>query len=122
VEAATIAMNAQTAQQALRIVSPAPGTTIVVTGASGAVGGFAVQLAAAAGAHVIAVASTGDEEWVASLGAKEVLGRRSNEEVAAAVRLDEVEELVRRVCPAVQPASGLAALARSESASSPICR
>ncbi len=75
VEAATIAMNAQTAQQALAIAAPKKGDTLLVTGASGAVGGFAVQLAAADGVHVIAVASAGDEEYVRDLGAAEILGR-----------------------------------------------
>ncbi len=49
--------------------------TVLITGAIGGVGGFAVQLAAAAGHHVIAVASRGDEERVRGLGAAEVLGR-----------------------------------------------
>jgi NADPH2:quinone reductase len=74
-EAATLAMNALTAQQALAIASPKPGQTLLVTGASGAVGGFAVQLAAADGVHVIAVASNGDEDYVRGLGAAEVIGR-----------------------------------------------
>jgi NADPH:quinone reductase len=75
VEASTIAMNAQTAQQALAIAAPKKGQTLLVTGASGAVGGFAVQLAAAEGVHVIAVASKGDEDYVRDLGATEVIGR-----------------------------------------------
>jgi NADPH:quinone reductase len=83
IEAVTIAMNAQTALQALRIAAPTSGQTLLVTGASGAVGGFAVQLAAADGVHVIAVASRGDEEFVSSLGAKEVIGR---DDLIAAVR------------------------------------
>jgi len=85
-QAATIAMNGQTSVQALGFLGLQPGQTLLVTGASGTVGGLAVQLAAAAGAHVIAVASSGDEEWVRSLGAKEVLGRLANAEVARAVR------------------------------------
>lgn len=86
--AAALPLNALTAAQALDLVGVAPGQVLLVTGASGAVGGAAVQLAAAAGAHVVAVASTGDEEWVASLGAKEVIGRSGAEElVQAAHRL-----------------------------------
>ncbi len=75
VEAATIPLNALTAVQGLELLAAPDGATVLVTGASGAVGGFAVQLAAQAGHHVIAVASDGDEAWVSSLGAAEVLPR-----------------------------------------------
>ncbi|WP_086829948.1 NADP-dependent oxidoreductase [Allokutzneria sp. NRRL B-24872] len=74
-EAATIPLNALTASQALGLLKVHSGQSLLVTGASGAVGGYAVQLAARAGAHVIAVASAGDEDHVAGLGAKEVIGR-----------------------------------------------
>jgi NADPH2:quinone reductase len=81
--AATLAMNAQTARQGLDLLELKPGQTLLVTGASGAVGGFAVQLAAADGINVVAVASAGDEDWVGSLGAAQVIGRDG---IAAAVR------------------------------------
>ena len=83
VEAATVAMNGQTAQQGLRILELRAGQTLLVTGASGAVGGFAVQLAAADGVEVIAVGSEGDDEFVGSLGAKAIIGR---DNVVATVR------------------------------------
>jgi NADPH:quinone reductase len=91
VEAATLAMNAQTAQQALAIAAPAKGSTLLVTGASGAVGGFAVQLAAADGVRVIAVASAGDEDYVRSLGASEVIGRDKLVEAVRALYPDGVD-------------------------------
>jgi NADPH:quinone reductase-like Zn-dependent oxidoreductase len=75
VTGATVPLNALTAHQALELIGAPPGATLLVTGASGAVGGFAVQLASAAGLRVLAVASDGDEEWVAGLGASEVLPR-----------------------------------------------
>ncbi|MGD9529462.1 NADP-dependent oxidoreductase [Pseudonocardia sp.] len=71
--AATVPLAGLTARQALATLPE--GGSLLVTGASGAVGGFAVQLAAQAGAEVYAVASAGDEEWVAGLGAAHVLGR-----------------------------------------------
>jgi NADPH:quinone reductase-like Zn-dependent oxidoreductase len=76
--AATLPLNALTAQQGLELLAVEPGSTLLVTGASGAVGGFATQLAAAAGLRVLAVASEGDEEWVDRLGAKEVLPRSTD--------------------------------------------
>ncbi|WP_432484780.1 NADP-dependent oxidoreductase [Kineococcus esterisolvens] len=75
VEAATIPLNALTAAQLLDLLAPPPGADVLVTGASGAVGGYAVQLAAQAGHRVTAVAGTGDGEWVRGLGAAVVLGR-----------------------------------------------
>jgi NADPH2:quinone reductase len=85
--AATLPLNGSTARQALDLLHVRPGQTVLVTGASGGVGGFAVQLAAAAGAHVVAVASTGDEDFVAGLGAKLVLPRaESADALVQAVR------------------------------------
>ncbi|ROT33997.1 NADP-dependent oxidoreductase [Micromonospora sp. HM5-17] len=76
--AATVALNASTARQALELIAAEPGTPLLVTGASGGVGGFAVQLAAQAGLRVIAGAGRDDEEWVRGLGAAEVLPRTAD--------------------------------------------
>lgn len=84
VEAATLPLNGLTARQALDLAGPRPGQRLLVTGASGGVGGFAVQLAAARGASVVAVASYGDEERVRSFGATEVLPR--GDDLVGAVR------------------------------------
>ena len=86
VEAATVPLNGLTARQALDLVAPRPGQRLLVTGASGGVGGFAVQLAAARGASVVAVASYGDEDRVRGLGATDVLPR-GDDPVAAVRRL-----------------------------------
>lgn len=85
VVAATLPLNALTALQAVDLLGVGAGGIVLVSGASGAVGGFAVQFAASRGVRVIAVASAGDEEHVASLGASPVLTRA------------EPEELVRQV-------------------------
>ncbi|MFF3333417.1 NADP-dependent oxidoreductase [Streptomyces sp. NPDC002888] len=69
VHAATLPLNALTAVQALDLLELAPGASLLVTGAAGAVGGFAVQLAAHRGIPVTALAREGDEELVRSLGA-----------------------------------------------------
>jgi NADPH:quinone reductase-like Zn-dependent oxidoreductase len=48
------------------------GETVLVTAASGGVGSAAVQIAAAAGARVVAVASAANHDYVRGLGAREV--------------------------------------------------
>jgi NADPH:quinone reductase len=74
-EAATLPLNALTSRQSLDLLGLAAGDALLVTGASGGVGGFAVQMAVADGLEVIAMAGRDDEDWVESLGASEVLPR-----------------------------------------------
>jgi NADPH:quinone reductase len=74
-EAATLPMNGLTTRQALDVLDLAPGQTLAVTGAAGAVGGYAVQLGKAEGLRVIADASEQDEELVKKLGADVVVPR-----------------------------------------------
>jgi NADPH:quinone reductase-like Zn-dependent oxidoreductase len=70
VEAAAVPMGALTAWQALVDVAKLqPGQTILIHGGSGGVGGFAVQIAKARGARVIATASTANQELLKQLGA-----------------------------------------------------
>jgi NADPH:quinone reductase-like Zn-dependent oxidoreductase len=76
--AATLPLNALTARQALDLIAAPAGSTLLVTGASGAVGGFATQLAARDGVRVLAQASHDDADWVGSLGASEVLPRATD--------------------------------------------
>ncbi|MFI8536775.1 NADP-dependent oxidoreductase [Streptomyces aquilus] len=71
VEAATLPLNGLTAAQALDLLALSEGSSLLVTGAAGAVGGFAVQLAAQRGVVVTGLARAGDEELVRSLGAAE---------------------------------------------------
>jgi NADPH:quinone reductase-like Zn-dependent oxidoreductase len=70
VEAATLPLNVLTAAQGLDLLDLAEGQTVLVTGAAGAVGGFAVELAAARGLRVVAAAGDGDEELVRGFGAE----------------------------------------------------
>ena len=72
--AAALPVAGVTALQALRALGPVVGRRVLITGASGGVGRFAVQLAARAGAHVIAaVGSATRGEGLAELGAAEVV-------------------------------------------------
>jgi NADPH:quinone reductase len=74
-EAATLPMNGLTTRQALDALNLAPGQTLAVTGAAGAVGGYAVQLGKADGLRVIADAAAQDERLVSELGADVVVPR-----------------------------------------------
>ncbi|NGO85795.1 NADP-dependent oxidoreductase [Streptomyces sp. 196(2019)] len=74
-EAATLLMNAATARLALDRLAVPGGGVIAVTGAAGAVGGFAVELAGADGLTVVADASARDRDLVLGLGADRVVER-----------------------------------------------
>jgi NADPH:quinone reductase-like Zn-dependent oxidoreductase len=74
VEAAAVPMGALTAWQALVDVAKLqPGQTILIHGGSGGVGSFAVQIARARGARVIATASTANQDLLMQLGADVVI-------------------------------------------------
>jgi len=74
VEAAAVPMGALTAWQALVDVAKLQaGQTILIHGGSGGVGSFAVQIAKALGARVIATASTTNQDLLKQLGADETV-------------------------------------------------
>ncbi|CAN5528239.1 NADP-dependent oxidoreductase [soil metagenome] len=74
-EASTLPMNGLTARLALDLLALEPGSTLAVTGAAGAFGGYVVQLARADGLRVVADASERDEDLVRGLGAHAVVRR-----------------------------------------------
>ena len=72
--AAAIPLAASTALDAVDAVDPGPGDTVLIMGATGGVGAFAIQLAAQRGARVIASAKPGeDDAFVRSLGATDTI-------------------------------------------------
>jgi NADPH:quinone reductase len=104
-EGCTLPLNALTAVQALASFDLPRGSRLLVTGASGGVGGFAVSLAARAGLRVVATASGGDEGWVRSLGAAQVLPRDADLATIPAVDgvLDAVPVGPAKVTGALRP-------------------
>ena len=73
-QAAVVPISGATALQAVHDVArPEPGQSVLVLGASGGVGTYAVQLAKALGAEVTGVCSTAKVDLVSSLGADYVL-------------------------------------------------
>jgi NADPH:quinone reductase len=87
-QASTLPVAGLTALRALEIGGFVLGKRVLVTGASGGVGRFAVQLAKLAGAHVTAVARRG--QGLPELGADEVLSELATEGETFAVILDAV--------------------------------
>ena len=70
--AAALPAAIETATRALDQLGVASGSTVLINGASGSVGGAAVQLAVARGARVIGTASPANHDYLRSLGAEPV--------------------------------------------------
>lgn len=84
VEASTLLMNAMTARLAVDALELSAGDVAAVTGAAGAFGGYAIQLAKADGLRVIADSKPEDKALVTTFGADEVVER--GPDVAARIR------------------------------------
>ncbi|WP_437611752.1 NADP-dependent oxidoreductase [Sorangium sp. So ce834] len=95
VQAASVPVIAVTAWQALFDQAQLEaGQTVLVHGAAGSVGAYAVQLARRARARVIATASAKDRDFVRGLGADIVVDYRSERFEEAAKDVDAVIDLV----------------------------
>ena len=82
--AAALPVNGLTAYQTLtEVLALRASETILITAASGTTGGFAVQLAARLGAHVIAVASARNHAYLSERGASELIDYTQADIVAA---------------------------------------
>lgn len=88
-QAASVPVAAFTALQAMRDKGRVrAGQKVMVNGAGGGVGTFAVQIAKALGAKVTGVCSTGKTEMVASIGADEVIDYTSDDFTRSGQRFD----------------------------------
>ena len=81
--AATIPLNAMTASMALDHLPLRPRDTLLITGAAGAVGGYAVELARTRGVRIVAQGRPEDEEFLRDRGAAWFVSR--DEELSDAV-------------------------------------
>jgi NADPH:quinone reductase-like Zn-dependent oxidoreductase len=94
-QAAALPIAAVTALQALRDHGKlAPGQRVLINGASGGVGHFAVQIAKAMGAHVTGVCSTRNVEMVRALGADVVIDYSREDFTAGAQRYDLIVDSI----------------------------
>lgn len=111
VDAGALGVAGTTAMSAVEAVAPGEGATLLVVGATGGVGTFAIQLAALRGAHVIASVRPGDEDFVTGLGAAETVDY--TDDVATQIRLrysdgvDAVIDAVNRDHDAFTTLAGL---------------
>jgi NADPH:quinone reductase-like Zn-dependent oxidoreductase len=112
-EAAAVPMAALTALQGIRDVGQVrAGHRVLVNGAAGGVGTYAVQIATALGAEVTGVCSTGNVELVRSLGAAHVIDYTTEDFTDGRARYDVILDNVgnrplRRVRRALTPAGTL---------------
>jgi NADPH2:quinone reductase len=122
VEAAAIPLAGGTAWEAvIRRLAVRPGETILIHGAAGGVGSFAVQFAKAAGARVLATASAGNLGTLRELGADIAIDYRA-QDVMEILKEDtcgrgvdaafdiEGENRVSRCLPGVRPFGRVAAI------------
>ena len=94
-EAAAVPIAALTALQALRDKAAVePGDKVLINGASGGVGTFAVQIAKAFGAEVHGVCSTRNVELVRSLGADRVWDYKQENYTQSDERYDVIVDMV----------------------------
>jgi NADPH:quinone reductase-like Zn-dependent oxidoreductase len=94
VQAGAVPTSGVTALQAVRDHGGLhPGQSVLVIGASGGVGSFAVQIARALGGHVTGVASTAKLDFVRSLGADNVIDYTSGDITQDGRRYDVVLDI-----------------------------
>lgn len=95
-EAAVVPVSATTALVGLRAAQVQPGQRVLIIGAGGGVGSYAVQLARALGAEVTGVCSTSKLDWVRSLGAAHVIDYTREDVTQGDRKYDAIIDLAGR--------------------------
>jgi NADPH:quinone reductase-like Zn-dependent oxidoreductase len=94
-QAAGVTMAGQTALRAIRDVGQVrAGHRVLINGAAGGVGSFAVQIATAVGAEVTGVCSTGNVDLVRSIGAAHVIDYTRDDFTDGRVQYDVIQDSV----------------------------
>lgn len=94
-EASTLPQAAIMALQSLKGRRPiAPGDRVLVNGAAGSVGPFAVQIAKSCGAHVTGVDSTAKLDFLRGLGADQVIDYTAEDYTRGGQRFDWIVDIV----------------------------
>jgi NADPH:quinone reductase-like Zn-dependent oxidoreductase len=111
-EAAAVPVSATTALQALRLGRVAAGQKVLVIGASGGVGTYAIQLAKHHGTEVTAVCSAAKADLVRSLGADHAIDYATGEATDGSRRYDLIIDIagntsLRRLRCALNPTGSL---------------
>jgi NADPH:quinone reductase-like Zn-dependent oxidoreductase len=111
-QAAAVPMAAQTALQGLRDKGQIkPGQRVLINGASGGVGTFAVQIAKSFGAHVTAVCGTRNVDMISSLGADQVIDYTKEDFTRSGQRYDLILDVAANrslsACRRVLSATGI---------------
>ena len=111
-QAAVLAVSGGTAVQAIEAVGVKAGERVLVIGASGGVGTYAVQIAVALGAHVTGVASAGKLATVRAAGADRVIDYAAEDFADGSATYDAILDIgggtsLRRLRRALTPAGRL---------------
>ena len=100
-QAATLPQAGLLALQGLRHGRPVePGDSVLINGAGGGAGTFAVQIAKSMGAHVTGVDSAGKLDLLRALGADEVIDYAGQDFTRTGRRYDRIIDFVSRRSPA----------------------
>ena len=92
-QAAVLGVSGSTAQQAVKAAGVKAGQRVLIIGASGGVGAYAVQMAKALGAYVTGVCSSRKAAWVRSLGVDHHIDYENSDFTSGAEQWDVVLDL-----------------------------
>ena len=93
-EAATVPIGGLTALRFLKLSGIKSGDSVLIYGASGSVGTFAVQIARSCGAEVTAVCGATNVNLVAQLGAQHIIDYKKNDFTKTEKRFDAIFDAV----------------------------